>query len=187
MTQTDPGRASILRTLLHRVERLATGVARRSRQMGWLGLVAALLGWFTLFGRWAFDSAGLVVTFLIVLVLLALPGIILLWFARLLGVTVVRSDESFGDVADLLVDSRSELGGEVAGLVKKPGLRSLGSLLAALWQLRSFRSDFGSAVGTVVGSARLFNPLFLLWVGMAALGVGLVLMLAAVGLVLAAF
>ncbi|NNC91245.1 MAG: hypothetical protein HKN80_02010, partial [Acidimicrobiia bacterium] len=44
-----------------------------------------------------------------------------------------------------------------------------------------------SVVGAVVGSARLFNPVFLLWVGAAALGAGLVLILAVVGLVLIVF
>ncbi len=50
----------------------------------------------------------------------------------------------------------SEFGGEVAGLVSKPGLRSLGSLLASLWKLREFRSEFGSVVGAVVGGFAWF-------------------------------
>ena len=74
----------------------------------------------------------------------------------------------------------------MVGLAAKPGLRTLGSLLGSLWRLRDFRSEFGSVVGAVVGSARLFNPIFLLWVGAAALGAGLVVVLAVIGVVLVA-
>jgi len=177
-------RAQMLGGLVNRVQSLADGVGRRSRLMGRLALLAAPVAWITLFGRWAFDSVGKVVFFLVVLGALAAPGLVLVVFGRLLRGTVTRSESALDDLAELVADGGSGVGGEVAGLVSKPGLRSLGSLLGSLWKLRDFRSEFGSVVGTVVGSARLFNPLFLLWVGAAALGAGLVVVLAVVGLVL---
>jgi hypothetical protein len=173
--------------LVARVQSLADGVARRSGSVGRLALLAAPVAWFTLFGGWAFDSVGSFVFFLVVLGLLAVPGLVLMVFGRLLRGTVARSESALDDLAELVSDGGSGFGGEVAGLVAKPGLRSLGSLLRSLWKLRDFRTEFGSVVGTVVGSARLFNPLFLLWVGAAAFGAGLVLILAVVGLVLLVF
>ena len=175
-------RARMLGGLVGRVQSLADGIARRSRTMGRLALLAAPVAWITLFGRWAFDSIGKFVFFLMVLGMLAAPGLGLVVFGRLLRGTVGRSEAALDDIAELVTDGGSEVGGEVAGLVSKPGLRSLGSLLGSLWKLRDFRSEFGSVVGTVVGSARLFNPLFLLWVGAAALGAGLVVILAVAGL-----
>ena len=180
-------RARMLGGLVHRVQSLAEGIGRRSRSMGWLALVAAPVAWITLFGRWAFDSGGKFVLFLVVLGLLAAPGLVLVVFSRLLGGTVSRSESALDDLSELVSEGGSEFGGEVAGLVTKPGLRSLGSLIGSLWKLRDFRSEFGSVVGAVVGSARLFNPIFLVWVGAAALGAGLVVVLAVVGLVLLVF
>ena len=180
-------RARMLGGLVNRVQTLADGIARRSGAVGRLALLAAPVAWLTLFGRWAFDSVGRFVVFLLVLGLLAAPGLVLVVFGRLLGGTVSRSKSALDDLSELVSEGGSEFGGEVAGLVTKPGLRSLGSLIGSLWKLRDFRSEFGSVVGAVVGSARLFNPLFLVWVGAAALGAGLVVVLAAVGLVLLVF
>jgi hypothetical protein len=180
-------RAQMLGGLVNRVQSLAGGIGRRSRLMGRLALLAAPVAWITLFGRWAFDSAGMFVFFLIVLAALVAPGLVLVVFGRLLRGTVSRSESALADLSGLLSEGGSELGGEVAGLASKPGLKSLGSLLRSLWKLRDFRSEFGSVVGTVVGSARLFNPIFLVWVGAAALGAGLVVVLAVVGLVLLVF
>ena len=179
-------RAHMLGGLVSRVQSLADGVGRRSASVGRLALLAAPVAWLTLFGRWAFDSAGKFLFFLIVLGVLAAPGLVLVVFGRLLQGTVTRSESALDDLAELVTEGGSEFGGEVAGVVSKPGLRSLGSLLGSLWKLRDFRSEFGSVVGAAVGSARLFNPLFLLWVGAAAFGAGLVVVLAVVGLVLLA-
>lgn len=180
-------RVQMLGGIVGRVQSLADGLARRSGLMGRLGLVAAPIAWFTLFGRWAFDSAPQFVFYLAVLGVLAAPGLALMVFGRLLGDTVTRSETALDDVRALAVSGGQELGSGVAGIAAKPGLRSLGSLLGSLWQLRGFRSEFGSVVGAVVGSTRLLNPLFLLWVGAAALGAGLVVLLAVVGLVLLVF
>ena len=180
-------RARMLGGLVHRVQSLAEGIGRRSRSMGRLALVAAPVAWMTLFGRWAFDSVGRFVFFLVVFGALILPGLVLVVFGRLLRGTVSRSESALADLSELVSDGGTELGGEVAGLAAKPGLKSLGSLLGSLWKLRDFRSEFGSVVGAVVGSARLFNPIFLVWVGAAALGAGLVVVLAVVGLVLLVF
>lgn len=180
-------RARLLSGLVGRVQSLAEGIGRRSRAMGRLALLAAPVAWLTLFGRWAFDSVGRLLFFVVVLGLLVAPGLVLTVFGRLLQGTVSRSEAALDEVAELVSGSGLELGGEVAGLISEPGLRSLGSLLGSLWKLRSFRSEFGSVVGTVVGSARLLNPIFLLWVGAAALGAGLVLLLAIVGLALLVF
>ena len=177
-------RARVLGGLVARVQSLADGVARRSGSVGRLALLAAPVAWITLFGRWAFDSVGRFGFFVLVLGLLVAPGLVLVVFGRLLGGTVSRSESALDDIAELVSEGGSEFGGEVAGLVSKPGLRSLGSLIGTLWKLRDFRSEFGSVVGTVVGSARLFNPVFLLWVGAAALGAGLVVLLAVLGVVL---
>lgn len=177
-------RAQMLGGLVNRVQSLAEGIGRRSRSIGRLALLAAPVAWITLFGRWAFDSAGKFVFFLVVLGVLAAPGLVLVVFGRLLRGTVSRSEAALDDLSELVSEGGSEFGGEVAGLVSKPGLRSLGSLLGSLWRLRDFRSEFGSVVGAVVGSARLFNPLFLVWVGAAALGAALVVVLAVVGVVL---
>lgn len=177
-------RVQMLSGVVGRVQSLADGLARRSSVMGRLGLIAAPVAWLTLFGRWAFDSGPRFVFFLLVLLVLAAPGLILVVFGRLLGGTVNRSEAALDDLSSLAASGGVELGSQMAGVVSKPGLRSLGSLLGSLWRLRDFRSEFGSIVGSVVGSARLLNPLFLLWVGAAALGAGLVMVLATVGLVL---
>ena len=187
MPESVNDRARMLGGLVNRVQTLADGIARRSGAMGRLALLAAPVAWLTLFGRWAFDSVGRFVFFLVVLGLLVAPGLILVVFGRLLGGTVSRSELALDDISELVTEGGSEFGGEVAGLVAKPGLRSLGSLLGSLWKLRDFRSEFGSVVGAVVGSARLFNPVFLLWVGAAAFGAGLVVILAVAGLVLLVF
>ena len=150
-------RARMLGGLVARVQSLAESVGRKSGSMGRLALLAAPVAWITLFGRWAFDSVGKFLFFLVVLGVLAAPGIILVVFGRLLRGTVGRSKAALDDIAELVGDGGSEFGGEVAGLVSKPGLRSLGSLLGSLWKLRDFRAEFGS----VVGSARLFNPCLL--------------------------
>jgi hypothetical protein len=176
--------AHMLGGLVTRVQSLADGVGRRSGSIGRVSLLAAPVAWVTLFGRWAFDSVGKFVFFLVVFGALAAPGLVLVVFGRLLLGTVTRSEAALDDLAELVTDGGSGVGGEVASLVSKPGLRSLGSLLGSFWKLRDFRSEFGSVVGAVVGSARLANPLFLLWVGAAALGAGLVVVLAIVGLVL---
>lgn len=182
----EADRVTLLSSLIGRIVRLADAVARRSRRMGWIGIGAAPIAWLTLFGRWAFDSAGRFVFFIAVLALLLAPGAILLIFARLLHATVADSDEALAGLGELFTGTGEELGGGVARMAAKPGLRALGSLLGSLWKLRSFRADFGSALAGVLGSARLMNPVFLLWVGAAALGVGLVLALAVGGLVVAA-
>lgn len=187
MPESVNDRARMLGGLVSRVQTLADDIARRSVAMGGLALLAAPVTWLTLFGRWAFDSVGRFVFFLVVLGLLAAPGLILVVFGRLLGGTVSRSETALDDISELVTEGGSDFGGEVAGLVTKPGLRSLGTLIGSLWKLRDFRSEFGSVVGAVVGSARLFNPIFLLWVGAAALGAGLVVLLAVVGLVLLVF
>lgn len=177
-------RARMLGGLVARVQSLADGVARRSRWVGRLALLAAPVAWVTLFGRWAFDSGARFVLLLVVLGLLVAPGLVLVGFGRLISGTVSRSGSALDDIAELVSEGGSEFGGEVAGLVSEPGLRSLGSLIGALWKLRDFQSEFGSVVGAVVGSARLFNPVFLLWVAAAALGAGLVVLLAVLGLIL---
>lgn len=180
-------RARMLGGLVARVQSLADGIARRSSWMGRLALLAAPVAWLTLLGRWAFDSVGRFLFFLVVLGALAVPGIVLVVFGKLLHATVSRSESALDDISELVTEGGSELGAEVAGIAAKPGLRSLVSLLGSLWRLRDFRSEFGSVVGAVVGSARLFNPVFLLWVGAAALGAGLVVLLALAGLVLLVF
>jgi hypothetical protein len=177
-------RARMLAGIVTRVQSLADGVGRRSGSVGWVALLAAPVAWATLFGRWAFDSVGRIVFFVVVLGLLAGPGLVLVLFGRQLQGTVARSTSALDDLAELVTEGGSELGGEVAGLVAKPGLRSLGSLLGLLWRLRDYRSEFGSVVGAAVGSAWLFNPVYLLWVGAAALGAGLVVLMAVGGLVL---
>ncbi|MBT8202747.1 MAG: hypothetical protein HKN74_06120 [Acidimicrobiia bacterium] len=177
------GRAQVLGGLIRRVQALASGIARRSRWIGRLALVAAPVAWVTLFGRWAFDSVPQFLFFAVVLAVLMVPGLVLLAFARLLAGTVSTSEAALGDLAGSVAGAGVELGGGVAGVVAKPGLRSLATLLGSLWQLRHFRSEFGSVVGAAVGSTRLFNPLFLFWVGAAALGAGLVVLLAIVGVV----
>jgi hypothetical protein len=174
-------KAQVLGTLVARVQSLAEGIAGRSRWVGRLALVAAPLAWLTLFGRWAFDSVPRFVLFLFVLGLLAVPGLVLLGFSRLLRGTVSSSETALDELSGLVAVTGTELGGRMAGMAAKPGLASLASLLRSLWKLRHFRSEFGSIVGTVVGSARLFNPLFLLWVAAAALGAGLVVVLAVAG------
>jgi len=186
MPESVTERARMLGALVSRVQSLADGIATRSGLMGRLALLAAPVAWLTLFGRWAFDSLPRFLFFLLVLGLLAAPGLVLIVFGRLMRSTVSRSESALDDLSELLTGGGSELGGEVAAVAAKPGLRSLGSLLGSLWRLRDFRSEFGSVVGAVVGSARLFNPVFLLWAGAAALGAGLVMVLALVGLVLLA-
>ena len=177
-------KAQALGGLVRRVQSLAEGIAGRSRWMGRLALVAAPVAWLTLFGRWAFDSVAQFVFFLVVLALLAAPGLVLLAFSRLLKGTVSMSESALDELGGLVAGTGAEIGGGVAGIAAKPGLRSLASLLGSFWKLRDFRTEFGSVVGAVVGSARLFNPLFLLWVAGAALGAGLVVVLAVLGVVL---
>lgn len=178
-------RARRLGSLIDRVRALASGLARRSRLMGWVSLVAAPVAWITLFGRWAFDSVGRFLFFLVVLGVLAAPGLILVVFARLLAGTVSRSETAAAELGSLVSDGASQARERLAAATARPGLRSLGTLLASLWRLRGFRSEFGSVVGAVAGSTRLLNPLFLLWVAGAALGAGLVMVLAVVGVVIA--
>lgn len=174
-------RAQMVGALVGRIQSLASGIARRSRQIGRLSLVAAPVAWVTLFGRWAFDSVVQFVFFLFVLGALVVPGFVLLLFSKVLRATVSSSETALGELAGVVKGAGAEVGGGAAGIAAKPGLRSLASLLGSLWKLREFRSEFGSVVGSAVGSTRLFNPLFLLWVGAAALGAGLVVLLAVVG------
>ena len=183
MADSLGARAQMVGALVGRVQALASGIARRSHQMGWLAIVAAPVAWVTVFGRWAFDSVLQSLFFAVVLGLLVVPGGVLLAFSKLLRVTVSTSETALNDLAGAVSGAGAEVGGGVVGLAAKPGLRSLASLLRSLWKLRDFRSEFGSVVGAVVGSTRLFNPLFLLWVGAAVLGAGLVVFLAVAGLV----
>ena len=181
MGESLSSRAQIVGALVGRIQSLASGIARSSRQMGRLSLAAAPVAWVMLFGRWAFDSVVQFVFFVVVFGALVVPGFVLLVFAKLLRATVSSSETALGELAGVVKDAGVEVGGGVAGIAAKPGLRSLASLLGSLWKLRDFRSEFGSVVGSVVGSTRLFNPLFLLWVGASALGAGLVVLLAVVG------
>ncbi len=85
-------RARMLGGLVSRVQSLADGVGRRSGSIGRLTLLAAPLAWITLFGRWAFDSLGKFVFFIIVLGALVAPGVVLVVF----GNTSVASRQHFG-------------------------------------------------------------------------------------------
>lgn len=180
-------KAQLLGALVARVQALAEGVAGRSRWIGRLALVAAPVAWLTLLGRWAFDSVPRFLFFVAVLGLLVAPGLVLLVFSRLLRETVATSESALDELAGLVAGTGAEIGGGVAGIAARPGLRSLASLLGSFWKLRDFRSEFGSVVATIVGSTRLFNPLFLLWVAAAALGAGLVVVLAVVGVLVVVF
>jgi hypothetical protein len=168
--------------LIREVQGLAAGVAARARQVGWVALAAAVVAWLTLFGRWAFDSSPKFVFFAVVLLLLLAPGFVLVRFARSVVGAIDTSDSLAAEVAGLAADGTGEV---VAGLVDvstEPGLGKLGSLLRALWRLKNYRGDFGDIISKVVGSAKLLNPIYLLWAGAAALGAGLVILLALVGL-----
>ena len=176
-------RARQLGTLVARVQSFAASVAGRSRTVGFVALGAAPVAWLTLFGRWAFDSLGRFVLFLVVLAALAAPGLMLVTFAAALRTAATETDEVFDEVAGLVREGGGELVAGVGAAVSKPGLRQFGSLLGSLWKLRDFRGEFGSIVAKVVTSTRLLNPIFLGWVALSAAGAGVVMLLAVIGLV----
>lgn len=177
-------RAQQVAALVMRIQALAAGVARRSKVLGIVALVAAPIAWVTLFGRWAFDSVPQFVFFGGVLVIMLLPGAALLTFAQAVRMTATQSDEVLAEVRGLVRQSGSELATGVSAVVARPGLRQLGTLLGSFWQLRKFRGDFASIAAKFALSTRLLNPLYLLWVAGAALAAGLVVGLAALGVAL---
>ena len=177
-------RARQLGVLVRRVQSLATSVARRSRIVGFAVLIAAPIAWLTLFARWAFHSVPQFVFFALVLGALAAPGLVLLTFSKALEVGATQFDDVLVEAKGMITAGGSELVTGVAAVAAKPGLGQLKTLLGSLWKLREFRSDFGSVLGKVAMTTRLVNPLFLAWVAASALGAGLVILLAALGLVL---
>jgi hypothetical protein len=177
-------RARQLGALVARVQNLATSVARRSRFVGFVALAAAPVAWLTLFARWAFNSLPQFVLFALVLAGLTIPGLILITFAKALEVGATQFDDVLVEAKSMIAAGGSELVSGVSAAVAKPGLGQFRSLLGSLWKLRDFRSDFGSVLGKVAMTTRLVNPLFLVWVAASALGAGLVIMLAALGLLL---
>ena len=177
-------RARQLGSVVARVQAIAASVSRRSQVVGKIALIAAPVAWLTLFYRWAFDSLLLFVVFGAVLVLFVAPGLVLLAFSKGLQVAATQFDDVLGEAKAMISDGGTELVSGVTGAVAKPGLRQFGTLLGSLWKLREFRSDFGAVVGKLAMTTRLVNPLFLAWVAASALGAGLVIALAALGLVL---
>jgi hypothetical protein len=179
-------RARQLGSIVARVQAIAASVARRSRTVGVVALAAAPVAWLTLFHRWAFDGVVQFLFFAAVLVLLAAPGFVMLTFSKALEVGITHFDDVLAETKGMVTEGGKELVTGLSGAVAQPGLRQLGTLLGSLWKLRDFRADFGSVLGKVAMTTRLVNPLFLAWVAASALGAGLVILLALLGLVLLA-
>jgi hypothetical protein len=186
MSASLSDRARQLGMIVARVQSIASAVARRSRTVGLVALVAAPVAWVTLFYRWAFDSLLLFVFFAIVLGALVAPGLVLMAFSKALEVGATQFDDVLRQAKGLVTEGGSELVTGVSAAVAKHGLGQFKSLLGSLWKLRDFRSDFGSVLGQVAMTTRLVNPIFLLWVAASAFGAGLVILLAILGVILLA-
>ncbi|MCB2224796.1 MAG: hypothetical protein KQH83_11570 [Actinobacteria bacterium] len=170
---------------LARVEAFADGVGRRARLWGWLSLAAAPAIWAVFLRRWVFDSWGAFAAWVPLLVLLALPGLVLLGFARRVRRLTDLPERVSGEVAEVIAGARDGIAAEVAE-VKASGLAGLRSLLGALRDLRGAGGGVKEIVGGVAGTLRLLNPLYLLVVLGAAFCAGLLAILALAAAVLLA-
>jgi hypothetical protein len=161
-----------LGTALARVEAFANGVGRRTRFWGWLALLAAPAIWAIVLRRWVFESWGVALAWLPVLLVLAVPGLVLLGFGKRVRRMADLPGKVSGEVGALVLDARSEITAELKG-VKTSGIGGLRSLVGSLKDLRSYGGDVGGIVVGVAGTLRMINPIYLLIVVGAALAAGL--------------
>jgi len=161
---------------LARVEAFADGVQARTRIWGCLALLAAPTIWVIFLRRWVFDSWGVFLAWLPLLILLMAPGVVLLGFGRRVGKMGDLPDVVSEEVSAMITEARDGIADEVAG-VKTSGIGGLRSLVGSLKDLRGYGDEIRDIVSGVVGTVRLLNPFYLLVVLGAAFGAGLLALL----------
>lgn len=168
---------------LARVEAFADGVQARARFWGWLALLAAPAIWAIFLRRWVFDSWGVFLAWLPLLILLMAPGLVLIGFGRRVGKMGHLPDLVSDEIGSMITEARDGIAAEVAG-VKTSGIRGLRSLVRSLKALGGYGNEIRDIVSGVVGTVRLINPLYLLVVLGSSFGAGLLALLAVGALVL---
>ena len=168
---------------LARVEAFADGVQARTRFWGCLALLAAPTIWVIFLRRWVFESWGVFLAWLPLLILLMAPGLVLLGFGRRVGKMGDLPDMVSEEVSSMITEAREGIATEVAG-VKTSGIGGLRSLVGSLKDLRGYGDEIRDIVSGVVGTVRLLNPFYLLVVLGAAFSAGLLALLLLGALVL---
>ncbi|MCJ7726871.1 MAG: hypothetical protein MUP76_10865 [Acidimicrobiia bacterium] len=168
---------------LARVEVFANGIGRRTRFWGWLALAAAPAVWAIGLYTWVFESWGVALAWLPVLLVLAIPGLVLLGFGKRVRRMADLPDKVSGEIGALVAEARGGITSELEG-VKTSGIAGLRSLVGSLKDLRSFGGDIRGILAGGDGTLRLINPIYLLIVVGAALAAGLLAILLAGALVL---
>jgi len=168
---------------LARVEAFADGVQARTRFWGCMALVAAPAIWVIFLHKWVFESWGVFLAWLPLLIVLMAPGLVLLGFGRRVGKMADLPDLVSEEVGSMVTEAREGIAAEVAG-VKTSGIGGLRSLVGSLKDLGSYGDEIREIVSGVVGTVRLINPFYLLVVLGAAFGAGLLALLMLGALVL---
>lgn len=168
---------------LARVEAFADGVQARTRVWGCLALLAAPTIWVIFLRRWIFDSWGVFLAWLPLLIVLMAPGLVLLGFGRRVGRMGDLPDLVSEEIGSMITEARDGIAAEVSG-VKTSGIGGLRSLVRSLKDLRGYGDEIREIVSGVVGTARLISPIYLLVVLGAAFSAGLLALLLLGALVL---
>ena len=168
---------------LARVEAFADGVQARTCIWGCLALLAAPTIWAIFLRKWVFESWGVFLAWLPLLIALMVPGLVLLGFGRRVRKMTDLPDLVSEEVGSMITEARDGIAAEVAG-VKTSGVGGLRSLIGSLKDLRGYGDEIRDIVSGVVGTVRLLNPFYLLVVLGAAFGAGLLALLLLGALVL---
>jgi hypothetical protein len=165
------------------VEAFADGVQARTRFWGCLALLAAPAVWAIFLRRWVFDSWGLLLAWLPLLIVLMAPGLVLIGFGRRVGKLGGLPDLVSDEIGLMITEARDGIATEPAG-GKTSGIGGLRSLIRSLKALQGYGDEIRDIVSGVVGTVRLTNPFYLLVVLGSAFGAGLLALLALGALVL---
>ena len=166
--------------ILARAEGLAEGVSKRTRLVAWLTLAMGAGAWVLLLRAWVLDSWKAALAWSPLLLVLLIPGLILLSFARRSGKLADLRAAVADDVGELVDGAREQV---AQGIAEVKGRQGLTALLGSLGDLREYGDEGRSIIARIVGTARLLNPMYLGLVGLASLAVVLVVLVLVVGLV----
>jgi hypothetical protein len=149
--------------VLDRLETLSGAVRRRALMWGWGSVAIGLAVWIVVvWDPWHADRSA----WWPAAIAIVLPGLAIIWFAgrigRLRGVTRHLDEELHG-----LTEATRRARRDVRGT----GLRAL---LGVLRDLGDEGADARRAIADVAGTGRVFNPVVLAIVALAAAGTGLV-------------
>jgi len=165
-----------LEAALSRIQQLADRIGRRARLVALVAAIAAVAAWALLLRRWIFDSPGVFVGWLPLLVILVVPALILSGF----GKRMIRLGPAIDRIADeagvVVGELRDEAGARVTA-VRRGGLRTL---LGALRQLPAHGERVRGLVADAAGTARV---LALPYLGLVALAAGAAVIIGVLALI----